>query len=221
MPVPFGDTGIVPRSDVIAAQVICQTEHFAPLDGTIAQHARVGRTPCHILVNEVADDTVLEGDVVTCQQQGVVLHLIGTVQRADMCLSVEYQVTIEIQGAQWTGKLDVAHGITFNLVDEGLRERLGKLQSGALGSEVEVEIVTLRRYIATNHGSGPGVYGQCLNVNLFLFGIPFDQRPCSNSNPLTSILASASKSPKTPLTTPLPVIFPLKLTASKLTKSRM
>ena len=62
----------------------------------------------------------------------------------------------------------------MDVVDEGFCERLGKFQSGTFGSEIEVEIVALRRYVTTDNGSCIGIYSRSLDVYLLIFCIPFD-----------------------------------------------
>ena len=60
MSVALGDAGVVACSDIVAAQFIRHAHEFTPLNMTVAQHAGVRRTACHIFIDEILNNAATE-----------------------------------------------------------------------------------------------------------------------------------------------------------------
>ena len=92
-----------------------------------------------------------------------------------MCLAVEYQLAVKIEGIQGTCQLDISVAIAIDMVDKRRGKGLGKVKTGTFSLDVQVDIVAFGRHITVDEGfCCRTVIGNSLYVNLFCFFVPGD-----------------------------------------------
>ena len=100
------DTRIVAGGDIVAAHLVGQAEHLAPLDGTVAHHTRIRRAPRHIFVDEILNHTPPEGFakidnvVLKAHSLSIPLRLHNRVDRAAPFLLGQTRVLHRVIGAE-------------------------------------------------------------------------------------------------------------------------
>ena len=121
----------------------------------------------------VFDDAAVEEDIVDDEVDGVVIQIIRGVEGFYGCLTIGHYLSCEVQVAEQSMKCHFAVSITLQVAQERLRERVAEFQTGALGADVEVDIVANRRYVAVDIGVGVVlVVGHSVDVDLFVCLIP-------------------------------------------------
>ena len=113
-----------------------------------------------VIAIDIIDIAIFEGYLVVGYLQRVVAQLVGTVKCAYVGHTIEHKFTIEVDGTQRTGKLDGAKSVAIDFVDKGRGERVGEIKAGAIGKNVEVDVVALGRYIAVDIGLHPFDHAQ-------------------------------------------------------------
>ena len=132
---------------------------------------------------EVASVAVLVGEQLVAQLYlvveevyGVVLQLVGGIERRDGGLAVGRELSGEVDGVERSGESDGAVGVTGNLTDEALGERVHEVEVGAVGEDVEVDELACRRDIAVDMCLCVlAVGGDGVDVDLLLVAVPVDE----------------------------------------------
>ena len=140
---------------------------------------------------EVALVAVLVGEQLVAQLYlvveevyGVVLQLVGGIERCDGGLAVGRELTGEVDGVERSGESDGAVGMTGNLADEALGERVHEVEVGAVGEDVEVDELACRRHVAVDVCLCVlAVVGDGVDVDLLLLAVPVDEGvECSHAS---------------------------------------
>ena len=78
MPPELADAGIMAGSHIGTTQFVCNAQHLAPFDMTIAKYARVGSATMHVLVDKIGNDVLTES-VAEIHDMVVDAHLLRVV----------------------------------------------------------------------------------------------------------------------------------------------
>ena len=125
----------------------------------------------------IADDGILELYLVGDEGDGVVVEGVAAVERTNHRRTVDDELAGEVDGAERTGKANLAHGATVDLADERLGERVHEVDVGGVGLDAEVDIVALGRHVALDDGACVvAVVGDGVDVYLTLLLVPVDIR---------------------------------------------
>ena len=172
----IGEDGAIEGVVAKGLEVVCQQVACIDIDvvGEVGEVLVMDASRQYsVIAIDIIDIAILESYLVVGYLQRIVAQLVGTVQRTYVGPTIEHKFTIEVDGTQRTGELDGAKSVAIDFVDKGGGERVGEIKTGAIGKDVEVDVVALGRYIAIDVGLGiRTVVGNSLNINLFFLFVP-------------------------------------------------